>query len=123
MNADARTQAWEYYKAAGRQMDADLEALATHPQGVILLMPRLVVLMKPVLSSAPELWPQLEHVFPAADAWYVHLLAGDLRLARQLATALPPRPRRSAISSELTKRLYFTRGSLHQVNKCCKSKK
>ena len=91
MNADARTQAWEYYKAAGRQMDADLEVLAAHPQGVILLMPRLVVLMKPVLSSAPELWPQLEHVFPEADAWYVHLLAGDLRLARQLAAALPPR--------------------------------
>ena len=91
MNADARTQAWEYYKAAGRQMDADLEALAAHPQGVILLMPRLVALMKPVLSSQPELWPQLEHVFPAADAWYIHLLVGDLGLARRLAATLPPR--------------------------------
>ena len=91
MNADARTQAWEYYKAAGRQMDADLEALAAHPQGVILLMPRLVVLMKPVPSSCPELWPRLELVFPEADAWYIHLLVGDVHLARRLAAALPPR--------------------------------
>ena len=91
MNADARIQALEYYRTAGRQIEADLNALAEHPEGVILLMPRLVALMKPVLSSAPELWPQLEHVSPEADAWYVHLLAGDLHLARQLAAALTPR--------------------------------
>lgn len=91
MNADARTQAWEYYREAGRQMEADLTVLAEHPQGIVLLMPRLVALMKPVQSNQPELWPQLEHVFPAADAWYIHLLVGDLRLARRLAAALPPR--------------------------------
>lgn len=90
MNADARTQAWEYYQAAGRCMQADLSALAEHPQGVVLLMPRLVVLMKPVLSTEPQLWPRLEWVAPCPDAWYVHLLVGELALACRLAAALPP---------------------------------
>lgn len=92
MNADARKKAWEYYRAAGRDMDADLAALAEHPQGVLLFMPQLVVLMKPVCSRAVAQWTDLPRLFPAADGWYVHLLVGDLRLARQLATALPPRP-------------------------------
>lgn len=91
MNADAREKAWEYYRAAGRDMEADLEALAEHPQGVLLFMPQLVVLMKPVCSRAVAQWPELPRIFPAADGWYVHLLVGDLRLARRLATALPPR--------------------------------
>ena len=90
MNADARVQAVQYYQAAGRSMAADLEALAQHPQGVVLLMPRLVALMKPVDSSQAESWPELAREFPAADAWYVHLLVGELKLARQLAGALPP---------------------------------
>lgn len=91
MTADARVQAWEYYRAAGRSMEADLAALAEHPQGVVLLMPQLVALMKPVLRRRPELWPELARVDAGADAWYIHLLVGDLALARRLATALPPR--------------------------------
>ena len=89
MNADARVQAVQYYQAAGRSMAADLEALAQHPQGVVLLMPRLVALMKPVDSSQAESWPELAREFPAADAWYVHLLVGELTLARQLAGMEP----------------------------------
>ena len=72
MTPDARVQAQQYYHAAGRDMEADLAALAAHPQGVVLLM------------------PQLEHRFPETDAWYVHLLVGDVALARRLAAALPP---------------------------------
>ena len=90
MTPDARVQAQQYYLAAGRDMDADLAALAAHPQGVVLLMPQLVALMKPVLSSEPHLWPELEHIFPVADAWYVHLLVGSLPLARSMAAPLPP---------------------------------
>lgn len=89
MNADARDRAWEYYQAAGRDMNADLAALAAHPQGIVLLTPWLVVLMKPVCSTAPEQWTELSLVFPAADAWYIHLLVGDLRQARSMAAALP----------------------------------
>ena len=90
MNTDARTRAWEYYQAAGRNMDADLAALAEHPQGVVLFMPQLVVLMKPVCSRQVDQWTNLPLVFPQADAWYVHLLVGDLRMARRMATSLPP---------------------------------
>ena len=68
MTPDARVQAQQYYHAAGRDMEADLAALAAHPQGVVLLMPQLVALMKPVLSTQPHLWPQLEHRFPETDA-------------------------------------------------------
>lgn len=90
MNPDARVQAQQYYRAANRDMEADLAALAAHPQGVVLLMPQLVVLMKPALSTEPRLWPELRHTPAGADAWYVHLLVGDLALARRLASALPP---------------------------------
>ncbi len=91
MNADARDRAWEYYRAAGRDMETDLAALAAHPQGIVLLMPRLVVLMKPVCSNAPEQWTELALISPEADAWYIPLLVGDLRLARRMAATLPPR--------------------------------
>ena len=90
MNTDARAGAADYYRAAGRDMEQDLAALAAHPQGVVLLMRQLVVLMKPALSCEPALWPQLELVHPCPDSWYVHLLVGDLQLARRLAGALPP---------------------------------
>ena len=90
MNTDARVGAAAYYRAAGRSMEQDLATLAHHPAGVVLLMPRLVVLMKPTLSCEPALWPQLELVHPCPDAWYVHLLVGDLGLARRMACALPP---------------------------------
>ena len=71
-------------------MKTDLAVLAAHPQGIVLLMPRLVVLMKPVCSNAPEQWTELALISPAADAWYIHLLVGDLRLARRMAATLPP---------------------------------
>ena len=71
-------------------MDADLAALAAHPQGVVLMMPQLVALMKPVLSTEPHTWTKLAHVSPEVDAWYVHLLVGDLALARRMAGALCP---------------------------------
>ena len=90
MNTDARILAEHYYRAAGRDMEADLATLAAQPQGVVLLMPQLVVLMKPVLSTQPQLWQELEHTPAGADAWYVHLLVGDLAMARRLAAAIPP---------------------------------
>lgn len=89
MNTDARELALQYYQAAGRDMGMDLTSLGEHPGGVILLSPQLVVLMKPVQSKAPETWTQLEHIAPVADAWYVHLLVGNLAWARQLAASLP----------------------------------
>ncbi len=69
-----------------------MAALAANPRGVVVLMPQLVVLMKPAELCRPERWLELGHSPAAADAWYVHLLAGDLGLARALGRLLEPLP-------------------------------
>lgn len=91
MSTDAREIARHYYEAAGRDLGADLAALAAQPEGVVIFLPRLVVLMKPVSSANPADWEHLGSTPPCADGWYVHLLVGDLALARRLAWLLPGR--------------------------------
>ncbi len=91
MSTDARSVARRYYAAAGRDLAADLAALSSNPEGVVVFLPRLVVLMKPVSSKCPDAWGHLEETPPGADGWYVHLLVGDLPLARRLAWLLPGR--------------------------------
>lgn len=93
MDTDARATARSYYAGSCRSLQADMAALAMLPGGVALYTPRLVALLRPVHSSAPELWEQLSCPTAGADAWYVHLLAGDLAWARRLARSLPPLPR------------------------------
>lgn len=90
MSTDARQLAERYYAGSGRSLAADLAALGEHSHGVVVYMPQLVVLMKPVARAYPEEWEQLSHVCPESDAWYVHFLAGDLRVARHMAAVLPP---------------------------------
>lgn len=89
MNTDAITTAQRYYAWAGRDFAADAHALARNPQGVLLYTPRLVVMMKPADSRQPQDWAQLTHSPQQADAWYVHLLVGQLSLAGQLAHLVP----------------------------------
>ncbi len=90
MYTDAITTARRYYTWAGRDLAADACALAGNPRGVFMYTPQLVVLMKPVSSRHPQDWEQLGHSPQQADAWYVHLLAGNFALALQLAHTLPP---------------------------------
>ncbi len=66
-----------------------MEALAANPRGVVIFLPRLVVLMKPVEHARPQDWLNLALSPAGADAWYVHLLVGDLAWARQLGCGLP----------------------------------
>ena len=89
MDPDARLLASLYYKASSRNLEEDLATLAAHPQGIVLMMPQLVVLMKPTHSKHPEHWTNLAHQAAGADAWYVHLLVGNLSLARTMAAHLP----------------------------------
>lgn len=72
-------------------MAEDFAALSAHPQSVLLCMPELLVMMKAVRHDRPDTWENLYHEEEAADAWYIHLLAGDLTLARRMAAALPRR--------------------------------
>lgn len=92
MSTDAVKAATRYYDASGRNVSADASALASNPQGVVLICPELVVLMKPVESSKPQEWEKLAMPVISPDAWYVHLLVGNLALARQLAWLLPAYP-------------------------------
>lgn len=92
MSTDAVTAAKRYYAAAKRDWAAELSALARNPHGVVLISPALVVLMKPVDSTQPQDWEELGQSPAVPDAWYVHLLAGDVALARQLAWLLPAYP-------------------------------
>lgn len=89
MSTDARRLALNYYRECGRDPEADLAALAANPAGVVVWLPRLVVLMKAADSRRPQDWYNLAESPEGADGWYVHLLAGDLSLARRLACEVP----------------------------------
>ncbi len=88
MSSDARSRARQYYEGSGRSLGADVAALAANPQGVVVLLPQLVVLMKAVKRTCPQHWQELDSSPHGADAWYVHLLVGDLSLAQELARGL-----------------------------------
>ncbi len=90
MNSDARILALRYYRGSGRNLQADIEALAANPHGVVIWLPRLVVLMKAADSMQPLQWGNLAESPAGADGWYVHLLVGDVSLARRLACEVPP---------------------------------
>lgn len=91
MTADARDLASLYYRGSNRDMAEDAAALLRHPHGLLLCTPELVVMMKAVCSAHPETWEDLPDVAEEADAWYIHLLVGDSRLARRMAAGLPRR--------------------------------
>lgn len=91
MGTDARATARRYYSASNRSLQADMAALAADPDGVVLFSPALVALMRRVHHSEPQRWALLtEPPIAPADAWYVHLMVGDLAWARRLARKLPP---------------------------------
>ncbi len=92
MSTDARSMACRYYAGSGRNLGDDMAALAANPQGVVVFLPRLVALMKPVEHARPESWLALGSSPHGADAWYVHLLAGELAWALQLGRSLPAYP-------------------------------
>ncbi len=92
MSSDARSTARHYYAGSGFSLAADMAALAANPQGIVIFLPQLVVLAKPVEHDHPEQWVDLGTSPQGADAWYVHLLAGELAQARQIARRLPAYP-------------------------------
>ncbi len=90
MSPDARRSAHRYYAGSGRSLAADMAALAANPSGVVVWLPQLVALMKPVEHARPESWQALAESPAGADAWYIHLLTGELAVARQVGALLPP---------------------------------
>ncbi len=92
METDARLIAIRYYRGSEREFAADLTALSANPDAIIIYLPQLVLLMKPADSRHPQQWDTLHHTPHGADAWYVHLLVGNMQQARQVAQRLTPRP-------------------------------
>lgn len=90
MQQDARKEAYRYYQESGRKLTEDVEKLIGNPRGVLVFTPELVVLMKPVLLGEELLWGDLADDPPEANAWYVHLLVGDVQLARRMSDSVPP---------------------------------
>ena len=88
-STDARRIARRYYATHGRHLEEDMAALCANPQGAVVFSPRLVAMVKPVRVSVPGEWMDLAHSPTGADAWYLHLLCGDLRYAACLAADLP----------------------------------
>lgn len=92
MDTDARLIAIRYYGQSNRCLQRDMATLGTNPNAVIIYLPQLVVLMKPADSRTPHTWDRLQETPRHADAWYVHLLVGNMQLARQLAKLPQARP-------------------------------
>lgn len=90
MSTDSRSEACRYYHESDRNLEADVQALISNPRGILVFTPKLVVLMKPVLLQEEHLWGELADNPPKADAWYVHLMVGNVAMALQMASALPP---------------------------------
>lgn len=92
MSTDARTEAISYYAQSARNLADDMKALHENPEGVVVWLPQLVVMMKPARRDSPEGWEDLSTTQPGADGWYVHLLTGEVALARELGLLLPELP-------------------------------
>ncbi len=86
MSRDARQLAREYYDRHDRDIQQDMQRLSGNSRAFIIWMPQLITLAVPVNHQHPETWTSLALTSPQdSDAWYVHLLIGDLALARELA--------------------------------------
>ncbi len=92
MSRDARQRARRYYEHHNRDFQEDIQSLSEHHDAVIIWLPQLVVLATAVNHHHAETWDTLTATSAAdCDAWYVHLLIGELSLAMQVAQRLTPR--------------------------------
>ncbi len=92
MSYNAPELARLYYEQHGRDFSHDWVSLGRNPRAVLVWLPDLVVLMKPVHRHDDAPWSHLSSSPLDADAWYVHLLVGKLQLACQLGMGLEPLP-------------------------------
>ncbi len=85
MSRDARQLARYYYDRHGRDILQDMQLLSENDRALIIWLPQLIALAIPVNHLYPDSWARLASTSPQdSDAWYVHLLVGDLALAREL---------------------------------------
>lgn len=94
MNANAKRLAKHYYAPTTRSESQDILKICQNPRGVVFVSRAIFALLRPVRSDMPQSWDrQLYEDDSTADAWYIHLLTGDLKQALRLATqVLSPLP-------------------------------
>jgi len=92
MNKDARYHSNKYYQRQGSSLEADFKAISKNPRGVIIWTRALVVIMKPDYLADKSRWHDLAYSPRDADAWYIHLLTGNIALARALIPMLDALP-------------------------------
>lgn len=111
MKHDARVYAERYYAGSSRSLAEDMAATAGNPHGVTLFSPALVALLQPCRSTQAEPWRHWGRPTPPslADAWYVHLLVGDLALARCMAARMDGAPEEVLRSTTAVRRLRSAR--------------
>lgn len=84
--ADARKTARDYYRGSGRNVKDDIAAHLL--KGVVVWTPGLAAMARPVRLEWGDRRvanPFYDERGAEYDAWFVHLLCGDLRLASGLA--------------------------------------
>lgn len=84
---DAREEVREYYRDSDRYMHDDIEDLIINKQGAVVWTKNCCILARMVNTSDPvDAWSyRLWEVVDNPDAWYVHVMAGDIKTAMELA--------------------------------------
>lgn len=91
---DAREEVREYYRESERYMHDDIEDLIINKQGAVVWTKNCCILARMVNTNDPvDEWSyRLWEVVDNPDAWYVHVMAGDIKTAMELAKKAQPLP-------------------------------
>lgn len=91
---DAREEVKKYYRESDRFMHDEIEELFINRQGVVVWTENCCILARMVDTSEPvDAWSyRLWEVVDNPDAWYIHVMAGDIKTAIELAKKVNPLP-------------------------------
>lgn len=89
---DAREEVRLYYKNSFRILSDDVIDLVMNRQGVVVWTENCCLLARMVNSKDKDSWECLWEETEDPDAWYVHLMAGDVKVAMELAKKASPLP-------------------------------
>lgn len=89
---DAREKMRKYYAPSFRSLVDDISDLVMNKQGVVVWTENCCLLARMVNSKDKDSWEYLWEETEDPDAWYVHLMAGDVKTAMELAKKARPLP-------------------------------
>lgn len=87
---DAKSEFIDYYDNSWRSMTDDFEMLiADKNGGFVHMSPEVCIFAKGVDSTMDYRWPELDIEYDNVDAYYIHLMAGSVEAAKELARRMP----------------------------------